>query len=60
MASVGPLEAWWSKKAKMSVRRRHSVRPSWAISSSPAGTPRRIEAISRVIAFLPRWRLVSA
>ena len=34
MASVGPLEAWWSKKARMSTRRRHRVRPSWAISSS--------------------------
>ena len=34
MASVGPLEAWWSKKARMSARRRHRVRPSWAISSS--------------------------
>jgi hypothetical protein len=33
MASVGPLEAWWSKKAKMSSRRRARVRPSWAISS---------------------------
>ena len=45
MASVGPLEAWWSKKARMSARRRHRVRPSWAISSSPAGTPRRTESI---------------
>jgi putative transposase len=25
MASVGPLEAWWSKKARMSARRRHGV-----------------------------------
>src|SRR6185503_11404136 len=38
MASVGPLEAWWSKNARMSARRRHRVRPSWAISSNPAGT----------------------
>jgi hypothetical protein len=30
----------------MSWRRRHRVRPSWAISSSPAGTPRRIESIT--------------
>ena len=35
MASVGPLEAWWSKKARMSARRRDRVRPSWAISSNP-------------------------
>ena len=53
MASVGPLETWWSKKARMSARRRDSVRPSWAISSNPAGTPRRIDSISLVIAFLP-------
>ena len=33
MASVGPLEAWWSKKARMSPRRRHRVR-ELAISSS--------------------------
>jgi hypothetical protein len=46
MASVGPLEAWWSKKASTSARRRHRVRPSWAISSNPVGTPRRIEPIS--------------
>jgi predicted Zn-dependent protease with MMP-like domain len=34
MASVGPLEAWSSKKARMSTRRRHRERPGWAISSS--------------------------
>ena len=56
MASVGPLEAWWSKKARMSARRRDRVRPSWAISSNPVGTPRRIDSISLVIAFLPRRR----
>ena len=27
MASVGPLEVWWSKKARMSSRRRARVRP---------------------------------
>ncbi len=32
-------------KATMSSRRRHRVRPSWAISSRPAGTPRRMELI---------------
>ena len=35
--SVGPLEAWWSKKARMSARRRDRVRPSWAISSGQSG-----------------------
>ena len=47
MASLGPLEAWRPKKARMSSRRRYRVRPSWAISSNPGGTPRRIEAGQR-------------
>lgn len=59
MASVGPLEAWWSKNARMSWRRRHRVRPRWATSSSPAGTPRRIESITAARSRLPRRRLGS-
>src|SRR6478672_12543031 len=39
MASVGPLEAWWSKNARMSARRRHRVRPSWATSSQSGRYP---------------------
>ena len=42
------------------VAARHRVRPSWAISSNPVGTPRRIDSISLVIAFLPRRRFGSA
>jgi hypothetical protein len=48
------------EEGRISSRRRDKVRPSWAISSNPAGTPRRMEAISLVIAFLPRGRFGSA
>jgi len=36
------------------------VRPSWAVASSPAGTPRRVESISAALARLPVRRFGAA
>jgi hypothetical protein len=38
MASVGPLEAWWSKKARMSLRRRRRVQPN-SVGTGPIPAP---------------------